>query len=216
MDVVPIELFGMGVDVPFPAPLGFTQARLEEYGARLCDPTKGLALRHDQFRLRRTDDLYNYELTANFFGENGSIIRTADRVKLSIRNARTTGDWNVIRQTLIKFYTQMEFIPTTVSGFSSHVHAKFESVEERNRFLMPYALDRPVVRPAGLGYVRIQDWEKDIRVMIEQSNVVPNALFIAWDTQFQNNQDWDSFISSLPTVLENSANLFDIGFEPLR
>ena len=60
------------------------------------------------------------------------------------------------------------------------------------------------------------DWEKDIRVLIELSQPVPNSVFIAWDTQFSNNQEWDSFLGTLPSVMENSANIFEIGFEPFK
>ena len=73
-----------------------------------------------------------------------------------------------------------------------------------------------VNRPAALGYVTILDWEKDIRVLIEQSNVVPGGVFVSWDTQFVNAQDWETFIPTLPTLMDNSANLFDLGFDPFR
>jgi hypothetical protein len=74
-----------------------------------------------------------------------------------------------------------------------------------------------LAKAGALGYVRIFDWEKDIRVLIEPSNLVPDAVFIAWDTQYANEQsDWESFLSSLPSMMENSANLFELGFEPFR
>jgi hypothetical protein len=216
MEILPIEFFGVAVDVPFSTPLGFTQARLEEFGAKICDVTSGLNLRPDQIRLRRWDDLYGYELTAHFFGENGLLTRAADRVKLAIRNARTAADWNILHQTLLRFYTLMEFAPKSVTTLSAHVHAKFPAPDERDRFMEEFAHSPLIARAAALGYVQIADWEKEIRVLIEQSNVVPDALFVAWDTQFENEQDWDTFLGSLPTVMENSANLFDLGFEPFR
>jgi hypothetical protein len=216
MDILPIELFGIAVDVPFPSPLGFAQAHLEEFGARICDAEKGLGLRPEQIRLKRWDELYGYELAAHFFGDNGSLIRTAERVKLTVRNARTATDWNVIHQTLLRFYTAMEFPPTSVSAVSAHLHARFPSAGERDAYLGQFSHSMQIARAAALGYVRIADWEKDVRVLIEQSNVVPDAAFIAWDTQFVNAQHWDSFLGSLPTVMENSANLFDLGFEPFR
>jgi hypothetical protein len=73
-----------------------------------------------------------------------------------------------------------------------------------------------VNRPAALGYVSVLDWKKDIRVLIEQSNVVQGGVFVTWDTQFTNAQHWDAFIPTLPTLMDNAANLFDLSFEPLR
>jgi hypothetical protein len=216
MEIVPIELFGLHIDVAFSAPVGFAAAGMDQFAARLCDQKSGISIRADQFRLRRFDDLFDYELKANFFGDNGTLSRTAERVKLGVRNARTKGDWNVIQQTFTRFYTLMDFDAKTQTHLSAHVHAKFDTPEERDEWLGHFADGSMIHRPGALGHVRIPDWEKDIRVLIELSNAVPGAVFVAWDTQFQNSQEWDSFFGSLPTVMENSANYFEIGFEPFK
>ena len=216
MDILPIELFGVAVDIPFPVPLALARAGLDEFGGKLCEAEHGLGLRTEQIRLKRWDDLYGYELAAHFFGDNGALSRTAERIKLSVRNGRTAADWHVIHQTFLRFYTLMDFPETTVTTLSAHLHARFPSAGERESYLAQFSHGSQIARPAALGYVRIADWEKDVRVLIEPSNLIPDAAFIAWDTQFLNAQDWDSFLGSLPTVMENSANLFDIGFEPFR
>ena len=217
MEIIPIEVFGMHIDVPFLAPLGFSQAGLEEFGARLCDSVHGINLRPDQIRLKRWDDLFGYEMSASFFGDNGTLTRTADRVKLGIRNARTAGDWTIILQTLTHFYTLMELNSKTVTTLSAHVHARFPSEEERDQWTGQFSHNALITKSAALGYVRIFDWEKDIRVLIEQSNVVQHGIFLAWDTQFTNDEsDWEAFFGSLTSVMENSVNLFELGFEPLR
>ncbi len=216
MEIVPIEIFGVAIDVPFLSPQGFGQAKLEEFGAKVCDTVTGLSLRPDQMKLKKWDELYGFELSAQFFGENGSLSYTADRVKLGIRNARTAADWTVIHQTLLRFYNLMEFSPKTTTLLSTHVHAKFPTLEERDEYLATFAHNPLISRPAAMGYVQISDWEKDIRLLIEQSNLTPHSVFIGWDTQFPNAQDWDSFLGSLPVVMENSANLFEIGFEPFK
>jgi len=216
MEIVPIEIFGVHVDVPFPAPLGYQAAKLEEFGAKLCDQKTGLPLRPEQLRLRRFDELFDYELRANFFGDNGTLLRNAERVKLGVRNARTQGDWNVIQQSLTRFYGMMDFDEKTLTTLSCHVHGKFETVEARDQWLAQFSHNALVEKPAALGYVRIPDWEKDIRVLIEPSNVVPGAVFVLWETQYSNLQEWDSFLGSLPSVMENSANYFELGFEPFK
>ncbi len=216
MEIVPIEIFGVAIDVPFLSPQGFRQAKLEEFGAKVCDTVTGLSLRPDQMKLKKWDELYGFELSAQFFGENGTLTYTADRVKLGIRNARTAADWTVIHQTLLRFYKLMEFNQKTTTQLSAHVHAKFPTLEERDDYLGTFAHNPLIARPAAMGYVQISDWEKDIRLLIEQSNLTPNSVFVGWDTQYANNQDWDSFLGALPTVMENSANLFEIGFEPFK
>ena len=217
MEIIPIEAFGLHVEIPFLLPQGLQAAKLDDFGARICEPEKGLSIRPDQVRLRKWDDLFGYELIAQFFGDNGQLSRTSDRVKLFVRNARTAGDWNVIHQTLTKFYNIFDPNPKTVTTLSSHVHAKFPNTEERDAFLNQFSHNALISKPAALGYARIFDWEKDIRVLIEPSNAVPDAVFVAWDTQYLNDQsDWESFLASLPTMMENAANLFELGFEPFR
>ena len=218
MEIIPIEVFGVHVDIAFPTPLGFRQAALEEFGAQLCsnDAEKGLALKPEQIRLKRWDDLFGYELSAQFFGDNGTLSRTAERIKFGVRNARTAGDWNIIQQTLTKFYALMDFDVKSTTTLSAHAHAKFPSAEEREAWIGQFSHNALVSKPAALGYVKIFDWEKEIRVLIEPSNVVPDAVFCAWDTQYGNNQEWETFLGSLTTMMENSANFFELGFEPLR
>jgi hypothetical protein len=216
MEILPIELFGVHVDVAFTQPLTFQRANLEDFATNICHPQTGLSVRPDQIRLRRFDDLFDYELKVNFFGENGTLTRSADRVKLGVRNARTQGDWNVIQQTLTRFYTLMKFEEKTMTHLSTHAHAKFDSVEERDQWLRQFSENALVEKSGALGYIKIPDWEKEIRVLIEPSNVVNGAVFIAWDTQFPNQQDWDTFLGSIPSVMENAANYFELGFEPFK
>ena len=216
MEILPIDFFGVHVDVPFSKPVGFAEAQLEAFGAALCDTSKGLSLRADQLRLKRWDDLFGYELHAQFFGENGTLTRTAERIKFGVRSARTAGDCKIICDTLVRFYQLLDFDPKTVTALSAHAHGKFPSTEERDAFLQRFSYSPMVNRPAALGYVTILDWEKDVRVLIEQSNVVPGGVFVTWDTQFVNAQDWETFVPTLPTLMDNSANLFDLGFEPFR
>jgi hypothetical protein len=216
MEILPIDVFGVHVDVPFPAPLAFQQARIEEFGAKICDPAKGLSLRPDQIRLRRFDDLYDYSLTAQFFGENGTLTRTADRVKFGVRNARTAADWKIIRDLLVRFYVLLDAAPASISTLSTHAHAKFPSAEERDAWVARFSYSPLISRAASLGHVQITGWDKEVRVLIERSNAVPDAVFVMWDTQFENSQDWETYIDKLPVMMEDSANLFDLGFEPFR
>lgn len=216
MEIVPIEVFGLHVDVAFVPPQPYATANLDQFAQKICNQQTGLSLRPDQIRLRRMDDLFDFELKANFFGENGTLLRTAERVKLGIRNARTQSDWNVIHQTYTRFYALMDFDAKTQTHLSAHTHGKFESVEDRDRWLSQFSENSLITKAGALGYVKIPDWDKEIRVLIEPSNIVPAAVFCAFDTQFANSQHWESFIGALPSVMENSANYFELGFEPFK
>jgi hypothetical protein len=216
MHVVPIEIFGISADVAFPAPIGFHAAGLDSFASAIAHNGTGLNIRPDRFHLRKSDELFQYELVAHFFGDNGVLLRNSERARVSVNNARTQGDWRVVQETLGRFYRILDMDDETETRLSIHAHARFPSSGARDAFLGAFAPCTDIVRPAALGYVRIAEWEKEVRVLIEQSVPVPNAIFLACDTQYRNNQDWETFLPSLSTVMENSAHAFGIAFEPLR
>ena len=215
MRLIPIDILGINLDIPLVPPRTKSGAELDAFALWLCHSDEGLGLRPDQVRLRKSDELFDYELAAQFFGDNGLITHTADRLKLMIRNARTSGDWEIVRRVLVRFYTRMAFPPESVTTFAANVHSRLSSSEEFDTYFQPFVQPEMSTRPALFSYVKIADWESEIRVLIEKSNAFPDALFVAWETKFTNEQDWESFIGSLPTMLENSAHLFDLAFTPM-
>lgn len=212
MRLISLDVLGIALDIPFPRPLTKRDAGLEGLASWLCDPENGFTPRPDQVRLKEWDELFGYELTVQFFGDNGVITHTADRIKLSIKNARTVADWEIIRRVITRFYNRMNFDSKSMTGFSAHVHSRFPSSDELDGYFQQFPQPKMASRPALFSYVKITDWEAHIRIHIEKSAALPDALFIGWDTQFANNQDWESFIGTLPVVMENSAHLFDLAF----
>lgn len=216
MRSLPIEILGINLESPLPRPQTRREAALDAFAGWLCDTENGLALRADQVRLKQWDELFGYELTAQFFGDNGTVVRLADRVRLSVRNIRTAGDWELVRRLVVRFYQQLDLPATPVTTFGAHLHSRLESQEEIDDYFRPFPQNERVARPTCFGYVKIIDWEAPIRVLIEQSNAFPHALFLAWETQFPNKQDWESFIGTLPTVLDNSTHVFDLSLASLK
>ncbi len=211
MRLINLDVLSINLDIPFPAPLTVAAAELDTFAMWLCDGPKGLGLRPDQIRLKKWDELFGYELVGQFFGDNGLVTRTADRIKLTVKNARTAADWELVRQLIVRFYTHMQFPATSITTFAAHIHSRFPSADELTAFFDGFPQPSMSSRPALFSYVKITDWEADIRLIAEKSAALPDALFLAWETQFPNSQDWESFIGTLPTVMENSAHLFDLG-----
>jgi len=51
-------------------------------------------------------------------------------------------------------------------------------------------------------------------MVIEDSNLLPAGVCVSCETQYRNDQDWESFIGSVPTMFAAGANAFSLGFEP--
>ena len=112
------------------------------------------------------------------------------------------------------FHDQIRAAVLEITGLPES-DIRLEEPQTADTFLERFAVVPGVERPASLSYVKIADWEKEIRIVIEPSNVLPKQLFVSWDSQFGGTQDWDTFVPSLLTVMENSARMFDLGIAPL-
>lgn len=214
MDIVPIEIYGVNIDLPLPKPLSMRDPELDEFIRALCDPVRGISLKPSQVQLVNRDWLYQYELTATFFEGNGSLIRNPERMRLTVRNARNWGDWQLVQQTVLRIHALVELDLKSVSNLTMQAQLRFPSFPERDRYLRSLLPNRTVSRPGALAYLRIPDWEYEVRVQIEDSNLVPAGVYIGVDTQYRNNQDWESFVGSMPTMFAAAANTFGLGFEP--
>ena len=214
MEVVPIEIFGVSIDLPLPVPVSMREPALEEFVRDLCDPQKGVGLRPSQVQLLGRDLLYQYELNATFFEGNGSLVRTSERLRVAVRNARTWADWQLVHQTLCRVHALVRLDSKSVSSLSMQAQVRFPSLPERERYLRSFAGSRTVARPGALGHVRIPDWEYEVRVQIEDSNLIPAGVYVGADTQYRNEQDFESFTGSIPTMFAAAANAFGLGFQP--
>jgi len=204
-----IDLFNLQLDSPLPKARPLEHEDVRKFSEWLCDP-EGARLRADQVRLKAWDQLFGYEIFAQFFGDNGFIVRTADRVRVGVKNARTAADWEIIQQLFVRFLHQEPGSESTVRMFSASAHLKLEEPFSASGFLDRFAVVPGIEKPAALNYVKIADWEKEIRIVIEPSNIFPGQLFVTWDSQFISSQDWDTFVPILLTVMENSAAIFGL------
>lgn len=209
------ELFSLQIDTPLSRIRPLEHEDTRHFQEWLCDP-EGFRLRPDQVRLKAWDRLYGYEIMAQFFGENGFLVCSPDRVRVGVKNARTAADWEIIQGVFVRFLQQESPASGALRTFSASAHVRLDEPHTAETFLDRYAIVPEVERPAALSYVKIADWEKEIRIVIEPSNLIPNQLFLSWDSQFDGSQDWDTFVPSLLTVMENSARMFDLGIAPLR
>jgi len=210
-----IELYSLQIETPLQRVRALDHEDLRRFADWLCDPD-GFRLRPDQVKLKAWDQLFGYEYVAQFFGENGFLVRTPDRVRVGVKNARTAADWEIIQGVFVRFLQQESPPDKAFRTFSASAHVKLDEPFTATEFLSRYAVVPGVERPAALSYVKIAEWEKEIRIVIEPSNLFPGQLFLTWDSQFASSQDWDTFVPSLMNVMENSARMFDLGMAPLK
>lgn len=110
--------------------------------------------------------------------------KSADRLTLTFKNGRIQADIPFIFERVARFLqvfaagNQQNIV---ITGFC---HGKSASKENRNAFLEQFAATKDVVGPGVTGRVAVRDWANPIKVMAEASQVLPDGLFVFWETTY--------------------------------
>ena len=134
MAIVPIQIYGVSTDLPVPAPVSVRDPATEAFVEFLCDPLAGIGLRPSQVQLINGDWSFQYELTASLFEGNGTLVRNADRLRFSVRNARNWADWQLVHQTMLRVHNLLSLDPNSVSNLTMQAQFQFPSTADRERF----------------------------------------------------------------------------------
>ena len=201
-----IQFFGVNIDIQIQPAIALFEARLNEFSARLIDAETGFGFRPDQIRLKHSDILYGYELTALFFGGNASIQRTAERIELRLTGGKTAPDSEVVMRTVEKFLRLLDMPETTTVGVWAYGHSAFASAEDADRFFSCYTpamADEAglVVRGGALGFVKAPSWEHEIRIAVEPSAIFADGAFVSFNTSM-------ALSDADPTRLHTLSSMF--------
>lgn len=212
---VEVQIFAIALEVDFSRPRPFAKDKIDELAAWLTDAAEGFALRPEQVRVRHTDIVFDYELSASFFGGNASFKRDAEKAVLSARGARTRQDADILHQTAARFVKAIAAPEQLYVTFSANAHASLGSEGVREAYLTGFRPSSKVVAPGALGFVRLDDWPEDIRIAIEPSIGMSSSLFFSWNTRFLPSDDPMQSLQALVTALQGAAQIYGVSFKPL-
>jgi hypothetical protein len=210
-----VQVFSITLEAFFPRPKPFAKDKIDEIAEWLTDSVDGFALRPDQVRVRHTDIVFDYVLSASFYGGNATFLRDAEKAVLFARGARTRQDADLLRGAAMRFArfaAEEEKLPLM---FSANAHASLPSVDDRERFLEGLRPDPRVISPGALGYVQIEGWPDGIRVTIEPSFNAPQSLFFSWQTNLAASEDWQTAFELLVGVVDKATAVYGVQFLPL-
>lgn len=210
-----VQVFAIALEVYFSRPRPFAKDKIDELAAWLTDAAEGFALRPDPVRVRHTDIVFDYELSASFFGGNATFKRDAEKAVFSARGARTHQDADILHQTADRFVKAIAVPEQLYVAFSANAHASLASGDAREAYLAVFRPSDHVAGPGALGFVRLDAWPEDIRIAIEPSIGVPSSLFFTWNTRFLPSSDPLQLLQNLVTALVGAAEVYRVKFKPL-
>lgn len=205
-----VQLFAIALEVCFVRPRPFEEAKLDELAAWLTDPLDGFALRAGQVRVRRTDPVFDYELSASLFGGNATLTRDAEKTLFSARGARNHRDAEILEQTAVRFVNSVAVPDQLEVSVSVNAHASLASEEIRAACLGRFRVDDRVIGPGALGFARVDGWPEDIRIAIEPSVGVPESLFFSWHTRLLPAGQPVQALRPLADALQSAARIYGI------
>lgn len=209
-----IQIFAITVEVPFPKPRIFSKERIDSIAVWLTSPESGFALRPEQVHLRTIDVAFEYELNAQLFGGNGAFALNAQKAVFAANNARSRADGDLLLEMINRFLRTFAVPEKLMVLFSANAHAKSESATVREKYLERFRFDQRITGPGTVGYVRLEDWPEDVKLLVEPSLGIEESLFLAWTTKFSAGnlpEVTDKFIGILGSV----AGIYGLKFKPL-
>lgn len=210
-----VQVFSITLEAFFPRPKPFAKDKIDQIAEWLTDSNDGFALRPDQVRVRHTDIIFDYVLSASFYGGNATFLRDAEKAVLFARGARTRQDAELLRGAAMKFARFAAAEEKLPLMFSANAHASLPSVDDREQFLEGLRPDPRVTSPGALGYVHMEGWADAVRVAIEPSFNAPQSLFISWQTNLAASEDWQSTFETLVGVIQEATTVYGVQFLPL-
>lgn len=211
-----VQVFAIALEVCFSQPHPFAKDKMDALAVWLTDAAEGFALRPEQVRVRHTDIVFDYQLTASFFGGNATFTRDAEKAVFSARGARTRQDADILHQTAARFLKSIAAPEQVYVAFSANAHASLASEEARQTYLEEFRPSDQVVGPGALGFVKLKGWPEDIRIAIEPSILAANSLFFTWHTRLLPSGDSLQSLQDLATVLGRAAEVYGVTFNPLK
>jgi hypothetical protein len=208
-----IQVFGISVEVIFPAPRTFVKDQIDNDGQWLTDSANGFAVPPEQVRLRQADVLFGYDLSVQLFGGNGYFSVDAQKATFSAKNAKGRADGELLRQMVGRFLRHFAKEKLTVA-FSANAHAKAESKAVQEEYVQRFRFDQRIAKPGAVGYLRLDEWPSDVRFMVEPSLGMEDSLFLTWTTRFTAGE-FSEIPNKIVRIFEEAAGVYGLKFRPL-
>jgi len=208
-----IQVFGVAIEVIFPAPRIFSKELIDSDAQWLTDSVSGLAVPPEQVRLRQVDVLFGYDLSVQLFGGNGHFSLDAQKASFSAKNARGRADGELVRQVVSRFlghFANEKFIV----ALSANAYAKAANKAIQEEYVQRFRFDPRITKPGAVGYLRLEGRPSDVRFIVEPSLETVDSLFLAWTTRFPAGE-FSEIPDKIVRVFEEAAAVYGMKFRPL-
>jgi hypothetical protein len=174
-----------------------------------------MSLQPEQVHLRTFDVVYDYQMNAQLFGGNGLFVFNSQKVVLAAQNAKGRADGDLLIEVVNRFLRMFAVPEKLMVLFSANAHAKMESTTMRNDYLKRFRFDPRISGPGTVGFVRLDEWPEDVKLLIEPSLGLEDGLFLAWTTKFSAH-DLPEISDKFVRIVDSVAGVYGLKIRPLE
>lgn len=97
-------------------------------------------MKASQIAVRNFDGAFNYDLSFSLFNGNGTFKISAEKLDISLQNATSDKDWEIIQDCIAKIFEHVPLPEISHTIFSATAHATFPSIEAMQQYLLRFAV----------------------------------------------------------------------------
>jgi hypothetical protein len=208
-----IAEFSLNVSLDYSRPVPFRDARLEDIATDFCASKFGAYAVPKEINLWNTNELFSYEMSIPIFNKVGSIIVNSQSLTVSIKQARTKENLELILDLIfevVDIATLEQPIKHCSVSFGAHV--LFQSAGDFEGWMERYtSLSEKVLSGGAVLSLKMPEIRSELRYTSEKSLVHPKGVFLSANTVTDAELKRDLF-DYLGKQFEEAANLDDIRF----
>jgi hypothetical protein len=188
------QLLSVSLDVIFNAPVPYDSTGLVTIAKAVLEKFATHGLRPNNLSQNSGDQLFNYDLSFSLFNNQAQFKLSAERLLVTIQNARTEADVKTLTDALVRVQQCFSNDMACRTNFQAVAHAAFPNEAEYNVFFAPFAdATNDIVDGGRIVFVKEKDWPLKVRLAFERSIVFKNSVFITWWTEQAGMIDIENF-----------------------
>ena len=213
MAEIKTKVCGVTIESFFKKAILFKNAHCDDVPQKCLEAFASYGIKPTQIIVRSGDQTFNYDLSFSLFNGNGTFKISAEKLDISLQNATTEKDLEVVKDCIAKVYEHVPLPEINNTSISVTAHATFPSIEEMQHYLLKYANPaKQIVAGGTIAYIHCSDWAEEIRLMIDKSLVYPEGLFLMWSTVYRGNKISRDVLKNIEEAFDNSVTKLDLTF----
>ena len=214
MATIKILNYGVRLEIALAKTQSLSEAKIGLVAEIFLNDFRKYSLHPTEITLDEGDGLYDYALNVRLFKGNGEIKRTCDKLVVELRNATQRNDLEIMSHCLQVAVASVSGPPEDIATIQAHAHA-LESPLPSTPYLARFSDPTKSILSGGtIATLKVNDWAKPIRMMIEPSESREGGIFLSWTTRLHERLS-PSVAEKLVASLESAAGILDLTFEPL-